>query len=192
LTPALRAATAADTEKITTIWYAGWRDGHLGNVPDELTTVRTPASFRARTEQRLAELSPTELGPPPTELGPRTDPPAAGFEGRVERRLAGTVVAVVDGEVVGFVMVSGDEVDQVYVAASSRGTGVAALLLAEAESMVAAAGHSRAWLAVVAGNIRARRFYQRHGWTDDGPFTYEAATADGTIGVTAHRYVKRL
>jgi GNAT superfamily N-acetyltransferase len=156
--PTLRPATTADTEKITTIWYEGWRDGHLGHVPDELTTVRTPSSFRARTVRRLAD----------------------------------TVVAVVDGTVAGFVMVAGDEVEQVYVAAGSRGSGVAALLLDAAEALVAAGGHPRAWLAVVAGNTRARRFYQRRGWTDDGPFTYEAATADGTVGVPAHRYVKPL
>jgi GNAT superfamily N-acetyltransferase len=89
-------------------------------------------------------------------------------------------------------MVAGDEAEQVYVAADHRGTGVAALLLAEAERIIAANGHRRAWLAVVAGNERARRFYQRSGWTDEGLFEYAAATADGTIPVPAHRYVKEL
>jgi GNAT superfamily N-acetyltransferase len=95
---------------------------------------------------------------------------------------------VLEGEVVGFVMVAGDKAEQVYVAAPSRGSGVAALLLDAAESAIAAAGHPQAWLVVVGGNVRARRFYERRGWSDDGPFTYAA----GKIDVSAHRYRKPL
>lgn len=69
-----------------------------------------------------------------------------------------------------------------YVAAH-RGTGVAATLLAEAERLVATSGHRRAWLAVAVGNARARRFYARQGWTDEGPFDYPAATEVGVIAV---------
>jgi GNAT superfamily N-acetyltransferase len=78
----------------------------------------------------------------------------------------------------------------VYVAAAHRGTGVADALLAEAERLVAAAGHRRAWLAVVPGNARARRFYERRGWADEGPFEYAAATSAGTIAIPCHRYAK--
>ncbi|HKE50967.1 MAG TPA: GNAT family N-acetyltransferase, partial [Actinomycetes bacterium] len=53
-------------------------------------------------------------------------------------------------------------------------------------------GHDRAWLAVVAGNTRARRFYERNGWMDEGGFEYQAASADGPIPVPSQRYVKRL
>ncbi len=112
------------------------------------------------------------------------------FRLRAADRLADTVVATVDGAVAGFVMVVGDEVEQVYVAAEHRGTNVAATLLAEAERQVAANGHERAWLAVVAGNGRARRFYERMGWTDDGPMVYAASTASGPIDVPVRRYVK--
>jgi GNAT superfamily N-acetyltransferase len=102
------------------------------------------------------------------------------------------VVAVVDDAVAGFVMVVGDEVEQVYVSEQHRGRGVAALLLAEAERLVAVNGNERAWLAVVDGNVRARRFYERNGWTDEGVFDYPAASAAGPIPVPAHRYVKRV
>jgi GNAT superfamily N-acetyltransferase len=112
------------------------------------------------------------------------------FRSRAAQRIGDTVVATVGGDVAGFVMVVGDEVEQVYVSAGHRGTGVAKLLLAEAERLVAAGGHGRAWLAVVAGNARARRFYERAGWTDEGPFEYAASVGDGTIAVPAHRYVK--
>ena len=71
------------------------------------------------------------------------------------------------GELLGFVMVVGDEVEQVFVGPAGRGAGVAAVLLAEAERQVAAGGHDEAWLAVVAGNARARRFYEKCGWIDE-------------------------
>lgn len=140
------------------IWEAGWRDAHLGHVPDELVAVRTPASFATRAAERVGD----------------------------------TAVAEVGGEVVGFVMVLGDEVDQVYLDRSHRGGGVAALLLTEAERRVAAGGHVRAWLAVVTGNARARRFYERRGWVDEGAFDHGAPVGTGTIPVPCHRYVKDL
>lgn len=116
----------------------------------------------------------------------------ASFESRASQRVSDTVVAVVDGTVAGFVMVVDDEVEQVYVSRQHRGTGVATTLLAEAERLVAASGLQWAWLAVVAGNARARRFYQRNGWTDEGPLDYRAVSAQGLIAVPSHRYVKRV
>ncbi|PXY19386.1 GNAT family N-acetyltransferase [Prauserella muralis] len=112
------------------------------------------------------------------------------FAVRAQQRVADTTVAVAGQEIAGFVMVVDDEVEQVYVAAGHRGSGVADVLLDEAERLVAEAGHPRAWLAVVAGNDRARRFYERRGWRDEGAFDYGAAVEDGTIAVPCHRYVK--
>ncbi|NUT19842.1 MAG: GNAT family N-acetyltransferase [Hamadaea sp.] len=113
------------------------------------------------------------------------------FRQRAAERVLQTTVAVSESEqIAGFVMVVGDEVEQVYVASDHRGGGVAANLLAEAERQVAAGGHGQAWLAVVDGNHRARRFYERCGWTDDGMFTYQAEAASGTLSVPCHRYVK--
>jgi GNAT superfamily N-acetyltransferase len=114
------------------------------------------------------------------------------FHARAAQRVAGTTVAVAGDSIAGFVMVVGDEVEQVYVGAEHRGTGIAGTLLAEAERQVAAGGHDVAWLAVVAGNARARRFYERSGWTDDGPFDYQAAAADGVVLVPCRRYTKQV
>jgi len=114
------------------------------------------------------------------------------FDQRAAARVADTVVATVDGAVAGFIMVVGDEVEQVYVAGEHRGTGLAAALLTEAERLVAANGRDRAWLAVAPGNARARRFYERRGWIDEGLFDYPAATADGPMPVPCRRYVKRV
>lgn len=115
----------------------------------------------------------------------------AQFCRRVESRLPATIVAELDGVVVGFVIVDRDEVEQVYVAASARGTPVASMLLAAGERVVGAE-YADAWLAVVAGNARARRFYEREGWLDDGPIDYVAETLDGTFVVPSRRYLERV
>jgi ribosomal protein S18 acetylase RimI-like enzyme len=138
------------------IWHLGWRDGHIGHVPQELLEARTPESFRARASERVTE----------------------------------TTVALIDGAIAGFVIVVGDEVEQVYVSAEQRGTGVAEALMREAERQVRENGYSKGWLAVVAGNARARAFYERRGWRDEGPFDYAAASEGGPITVPSHRYVK--
>jgi GNAT superfamily N-acetyltransferase len=114
------------------------------------------------------------------------------FHQRTPLRVADTTVAEVDGDLAGFIMIDDDEVEQVFVDPDRRGSGVAALLLDEAERQVRAAGHEVAWLAVVAGNARARRFYEKRGWSDEGDLPYEV-TAGGTTYVSpCRRYVKRL
>ena len=116
----------------------------------------------------------------------------ASFRGRASDRVADTTVATVGGAVGGFVMVDDDEVEHVYVGQAHRGTGVAAALLARAEEIVASNGHDAAWLAVVAGNTRARRFYERNGWIDQGVIDYAAAVEGGSVVIPAHRYAKRV
>jgi GNAT superfamily N-acetyltransferase len=153
----LRAAEHADVTAIAALWHRGWRDGHLGNVPEGLHAHRDLDSF-------------LQLVPP---------------------RLAETTVATLDNTVVGFVTVHDDEIEQIYVAEAVRGAGVAAVLLAAGEHRIAAR-FDMAWLAVVAGNHRARRFYARQGWRDAGPFDYLAATLTGRFLVPAHRYEKPL
>ena len=115
----------------------------------------------------------------------------AAFHERTPTRVGDTTVAVADdGELLGFVMVVDDEVEQVFVARSARGTGVAATLLTEAVSQVAAAGHASAWLAVVAGNARARRFYEKQGWSDGGDLPYEVTAGGQTFVSPCRRYTK--
>jgi len=55
-TTVVRAATAGDAEDVAAIWHAGWADGHLGNVPDELTRHRGRSQFFAETENGPVEV----------------------------------------------------------------------------------------------------------------------------------------
>ena len=120
---------------------------------------------------------------------------ARAFRDRVEQRVRDTdetTVAEVDGEVAGFIMVCGDETEQVYVDRRFRGSGVAGLLLTEAERQIAAAGYDNTWLAVVRGNDRAQAFYAKQGWVDEGDLDYPVTALGETFISPCRRYSKRL
>lgn len=93
------------------------------------------------------------------------------------------------GNIVGVVIVIADELVQLAVDPRARRQGVGAALLHAAEARVADA-HEQAWLAVVAGNTRARAFYEHHGWRDTGELVYQAPSAAGPVPVPVRRYVK--
>ena len=114
------------------------------------------------------------------------------FHTRTPPRVADTSVAEVEGRVVGFVMVEGDELEQLFVDPDLHGSGVAGPLLAEGERRIAEAGYDVAWLAVVVGNVRARRFYEKHGWYDAGVLPYEVTALGETFISPCRRYEKRL
>ena len=153
----LRPATPEDTESIAVLWHDGWRDGHIGHVPEALLEHRRPPDFVRRVPPRIPE----------------------------------TTVAAISGRLAGFVTVRKDEVEQLYVAAEARGTGTADALLGHAEDVIAR-GFDTAWLSVVVGNARARRFYERSGWRDAAAIEYRAEIAGGSIPVPCRRYEKRV
>jgi RimJ/RimL family protein N-acetyltransferase len=47
-------------------------------------------------------------------------------------------------------------------------------------------------LAVVVGNARARRFYEKQGWVDEGDLDYEVVAGGETYVSPCRRYVKGL
>lgn len=113
---------------------------------------------------------------------------SSSFRERMAERLSSTTVVERDGEVAGFVTVVDDELEQVFVASAHRGTGIAGDLLSHGLDVVRATGHDRAWLSVVVGNARARRFYEREGWTDHGALDYLAEGPDGPVVSPCRRY----
>jgi GNAT superfamily N-acetyltransferase len=129
----------------------------------------------------------------PDGLTERRTPDA--FHDRVAQRVAETdetTVAEVDGTVAGFIMVSGDEAEQVYVDRAFRGSGAAGLLLTEAERQIAARGHDVAWLAVVQGNARAQAFYAKQGWVDQGDFDYPVTALGERFISPCRKFTKRV
>jgi GNAT superfamily N-acetyltransferase len=129
----------------------------------------------------------------PDGLTQRRTPQA--FHDRVAERVAettDTTVAEVDGVLAGFIMVSDDEAEQVYVERSFRGTTVGTLLLTEAERQIAAAGHDVAFLVVVRGNDRAQAFYARQGWVDEGDIDYPVTALGEHYLSPCRKFTKRV
>ncbi|MGH2693259.1 MAG: GNAT family N-acetyltransferase [Actinomycetota bacterium] len=102
-----------------------------------------------------------------------------GWEERLESDGAGVWVACEGMNVVGFASVgpSPDDDDDpqkvghlftLYVAPENFGGGAGAALLEEAVTYLREAGFREATLWVLDNNAGARRFYERHGWGDDG------------------------
>jgi GNAT superfamily N-acetyltransferase len=118
--------------------------------PELLAEIQEAASLAG-----LAHIYPPELYPFPREAV-------------LERwRTSGDEIFV-DAAGRGFAAVAGEWLDGMYVRPEAWGSGVADELHERAVDAIRAAGHERARLWVLEGNIRARRFYERHGWVADG------------------------
>lgn len=73
-----------------------------------------------------------------------------------------TWIAVVDGSVVGFLVLDGEELEQLYLDPSWRGQGLGDRLLAQAKQQ--RPGGLGLWTFQV--NAPAQRFYERHGFIE--------------------------
>jgi GNAT superfamily N-acetyltransferase len=114
------------------------------------------------------------------------------FEERLQRGLADVRVAGPVDAPLGFCMVKGDELHQLFVSAQARGTGVAAALMADGEARLAERGVGTAWLACAIGNERAARFYGKSGWHQVGPQIIQLETTAGPFDLEIWRFEKRL
>lgn len=106
-----------------------------------------------------ADLVPDEL----TRI--RTRP---AFLARVHSHASAIRVAGEIGRPIAMSLVQNDELYQFYVGAEARGTGLAGGLLADAHRQIAGSGASTGWLSCAIGNLRAARFYGKHGWRNVG------------------------
>jgi GNAT superfamily N-acetyltransferase len=145
----IRDAIVDDSDAVALVHVHGWEWGYRGLLPDAyldgLSAERRAEQWRSwllepgRTRTRLAEEDGACLGFAVT--GPSRDPGADDDTG---------------------------EVYAIYVEEEVAGTGVGTELLGSAVAWLTERGFARATLWVLEGNARARRFYEREGWTLDG------------------------
>lgn len=148
-----RDATVEDGRRAAEIRTAPWQKAYRGIVPDELLDVLDVESEAARWTAILAGL---DAGQDSMQL--------------IVRR------GEVGGEVGGYVGVhpfgptesSWGEVMACYLHPNWWGIGAADPLLAAGEQRLAGQGFVVGVLWVFEANQRARRFYERNGWSADG------------------------
>jgi GNAT superfamily N-acetyltransferase len=122
-----------------------------------LATVQERASVAA-----LAHIFPPELYPYPREaIRARWAEALADSAKRV-------LIAVGEDEPVGAACVSEEWLEGLYVVPERWGTGLADALHGRALELVRALGSTRCHLWVLEDNARARRFYERRGWRENG------------------------
>ena len=126
----------------------------------------------------------------PAELA--RDRTLENFQVRLHEALANVRATGPLGDPSGFCILKEDELYQLYVSARSRGTGVAAALIADAEVWLAERGVKSAWLACAIGNERAARFYEKSGWRRVGNMVSVLETAEGPFALEVWRYEKVL
>ena len=114
------------------------------------------------------------------------------FRDRLYAALPKIRVVGPSGAPVGFCIVKGDELYQLFVSAQARGSGVAAALIADAEARLSASGVETAWLACAIGNERAARFYEKSGWHRAGTMVNQLETSNGAFPLEVWRYEKSL
>jgi GNAT superfamily N-acetyltransferase len=142
----LRSAGAGDRGAIVDVFWACWTKSYAAALPAELVSRLDRPGAEELWERAL------------------TDPETS------------TVVAIGDDQrVVGITRWSGDTVHSLYVDPDAQGAGTGRLLLAHAESAIAAGGFDRAHLWVFDGNAPALAFYARQGWSADGTTRTEPA-----------------
>ena len=140
----IRPATADDAEELVHANEAAWNAG-MAHVADKKLDKLAPFDGRvARFREGIAAV------PPGMRLW----------------------VAERDGWIVGHATVvvddAGGELSALYVVPEEWGSGVAAALHDQALASMRELGATEATLWVVEGNTRARRFYEREGWSADG------------------------
>jgi GNAT superfamily N-acetyltransferase len=173
----VRPGRPQDARAIAAIHVRSWRATYAGTL--------SPAALERLDIDRRAALWRRRLATPP--------PGQATLVAEVAGRPAGFLLlgptpdADHDPTTTGHVL-------SVHVAPDVTGQGVGRALLEAAVQTLADTGHQDATLWVVVDNQRARRFYQRAGWTPDGVSRRQPLAVEGESGdeVTVVRYRRTL
>ena len=153
----VRGLEPADAEAAGLARVEGWRHAYRGLVPREFLDGMDAARWAAGLRAGLAKEPPgvSHLVAEVDEHG------VVGWACLGPYRPNPQVDGAAEGEGWG-------ELYAVYVRPEFMGAGVGRALLVAALDGLAALGHARVRLWVLAGNARARGFYERHGFTPDG------------------------
>ena len=144
----IRAATPEDADPIGAVHVESWRWAYRGQLPDDLLDGLDPVERAAGWRRSWSPAG-------RRDRGRATRARLVGF--------ASTATSRDDDAPPGT-----GEVLTVYVVEDAVGTGAGRALLVGAQGLLRARGHTRATLWVLESNERARRFYERNGWTWDG------------------------
>jgi RimJ/RimL family protein N-acetyltransferase len=149
----VREATSDDAEAIAEVSVESWRAAYDGLMPAQFLNGLSISVEAAGWDRRLT-------GPDP--------------RGRQ------TSVAIDGGRVVGFVTSGPDPDDPnvglvflMYALPAAWGSGAGDALMAAALRSLQDNGFQEAVLWVLEANLRARRFYERSGWTREGSHRYD-------------------
>lgn len=167
---AIRPATDADADAIARVHVGTWRHAYAGIMPDDYLAALDEAAWARQRRERLAN-------------------PVAGYR---------TMVAVRDGEVVGFATFGPyrtngtfdhdiGEVVAIYVDPPYQGGGAGRALM---DAAVAALGGREIRLWVLEENAPSRRFYERYGLAADGTRdTFRVTAAGEPVDLPEVRYI---
>ncbi|GAA1000475.1 GNAT family N-acetyltransferase [Acrocarpospora macrocephala] len=169
----VRRAVPQDAAILAAVQLASWQAAFRGLLPEEYLANLDDKAFQARWDDSLA-----------TSQWPSS----------------GTLVAEEAGRAVGytrFYPTDDDDDDSaavgtvgsLYTLPEVWGTGVGKVLMTAVVDALTGAGYSEATLWVLRGNRRAREFYRRQGWSEDGGLTEDLS--DGFL-VTKLRYRRLL
>ncbi len=96
------------------------------------------------------------------------------------------------GAPLGLCMIKDNRIDQIYVARTARGSGLARALLDDGAQRLSGAGVRLAELDCAEQNDRAARFYAREGWQRRGIEMAPVDTSEGEMLLRVIVFAKRL
>lgn len=139
---------------------------------DRAVSTLFPLSLRPGTNNDVDALTQLACAANATSIGKlpefvdRAEDIRKAFAGFIADAVEHIVIAETAGTLLGFSATEGksDEISDVWVTPGHQGRGVGALLLTACEARIRAWGFSCSWLTTHAGNDRAIRFYQTHGY----------------------------
>ena len=144
--------------------------------------------YRETTLVAYAHIFPPELYPFP-DAQVRELWRALVSESGTKHRL---LVAEVDGQTAGAVTAAPGRLEHLFVVPACWGRGVADALLAAAIQVSREASVEVCRLEVLEQNLRARRFYERHGWfRDDRSRVADYPPHPVVVGYTLHLHTAR-